>query len=435
MSHCGENAFLPAALEIQETPPSPAGRITIWTIVLFFVLAILWATIGEIDIVAVAQGRIIPNGHSKVVQPLEIGTVKAIHVKEGQHVNAGDVLIELDSDSARADVDRLAAEVASVEREIDRLRKLAEWVSGEKPTTGKTEADDETPSLLSEQWREFQDRLSVLAREEDRQLAEKRSAEQQVNKLKAILPLLNRRAKDQKRLSDKKLLAEQQYLETEQERLTTLHDLRTHESRVEELVAATAELRARSRFVRSEFHRQTLEKLEESDRKLSYAQLELIKAQARFRAQTVLAPVSGTVQQLAIRNVGAVVTPAQEVMVIVPEGAQLEVEASLDNKDVGFVQVGQQVAIKIDTFPFTKYGVIDGRVIDISNDAMADENKGLVYKLRVAMSGSSIPVNGEQATLSPGMTVTVESKTGTRKMIEYFLSPLLRYKDESVRER
>ncbi len=436
MSRGDENAFLPAALEIQETPPSPAGRITIWTIVLFFALAIVWASFGEIDIVAVAQGRIIPNGHSKVVQPLEIGTVKAIHVREGQQVSAGDILIELDSDGAQADVDRLTAEVERAMREVNRYRKLAEWASQRNLATLTAATDNgERPGLLLEQWREFQDRLAVLAREEDRQLAERRSAEQQVNKLKAILPLLNRRARDQKQLADKKLLAEQQYLETEQERLSNLHDLRTYESRVEELDAAIAELRARAKHAQSEFHRQALENAEASDRKFSNAQQDLIKAQARLYAQTVVAPVSGTVQQLVVRNVGAVVTPAQELMVVVPNKGQLEVEAMVKNKDIGFISLEQTTAVKIDAFPFTKYGSIDGRIVGISNDALPDDNDGLMFKIRVALDSNSIVVAGRDIPLSPGMSVSVESKTGSRRVIEYFLSPLLKHKEESIRER
>lgn len=436
MSRGGEHAFLPAALEIQETPPSPAGRMTIWTITLFFVLAIVWAAFGEIDIVAVAQGRIIPNGHSKVVQPLEIGTVKAIHVKEGQQVNSGDILIELDSDSTRADVNRLVSEVERAEREVNRFRKLTEWAIRGNSANVDVQADNSgNKGLLLEQWAEFQDRLAMLAREEDRQLAEKRSAEQQVNKLKAILPLLNRRARDQKQLADKKLFAEQKYLETEQERLSNLHDLRTYESRVEELDASIEEVRARKKFAQSEFHRQMLEDLEEADRGLSNARQELIKAQKRLSAQTVLAPVSGSVQQLAIRNIGAVVTPAQELMVIVPSNERLEVEALLENKDIGFIDTGQVATIKVDAFPFTKYGAIRGKIVGISSDSLHDEEKGFVYKVRVELESSSIRVSGRDVMLSPGMSVSVESRTGSRKAIEYFLSPLIKHKSESIRER
>jgi hemolysin D len=214
-----------------------------------------------------------------------------------------------------------------------------------------------------------------------------------------------------------------------------LHDLRTQERRVSEFNAGIKELDARIEFTRSGFHRQVLEGLAEAERSVASTQQELIKAEIRATSRTILAPVDGVVQQLAVHNIGAVVTPAQDLMVIVPQNGALEVEALLENKDIGFVEVGQSTEIKIDTFPFTKYGTIAGQVVDLSNDAVSDEQRGLVYKMRVAMDRSEIDVNGRRVRLSPGMSVSVESKTGTRRLIEYFLSPLLRFADESVRER
>lgn len=434
MSTRAETAFLPAALEIQDTPPPPAGRAILWSIITFFVATIIWASLGKVDIVAVAQGRIIPSGHSKIIQPLEIGTVTAIHVTEGQAVNAGDVLIELDPSSTRADVARLEKELDTARRNAGRLRTLAQWLSGPSDFVAPAHTPDADHLLLS-QWREFQDRLAVLQRERDRQIAERQSAQRQVDKLRAVLPIITRRATDQKGLAEQKLLPEQQYLETEQTRLEAFHDLRTQEGRVAELDAAVRELEARIAFTRSEFHRQILERQEEAQRQATAAQQELVKATTRARAQTIVAPVSGVVQQLVVHNVGAIVTPAQELMVLVPEGDVLEVEAMVENKDIGFVQVGQSAEIKVDAFPFTKYGLLSGEIVDLSDDAITNEQLGLVYKSRVRLADNQIVVNGNAVALSPGMTVSVEAKTGTRLLIEYFLSPLLRYKNESARER
>ena len=439
MSYAVEIAFLPAALEIQETPPSPAGRTILWSIVVFFVGALLWANFGQVDIVAVAQGRIIPSGHSKVVQPLEIGTVKSIHTTEGQTVRAGEVLIELDSSSAQADVAQLSEERDAAQREVWRLKTLVTRLADAAQTTSDPIANQSDRAtgdpLLTSQWLEFTNRLNLLARERDRRVAERRSAQSQVNRFTAVLPIVTRRAEDQKGLAQKKLLPEQHYLETEQERLSLFHDLQTQQGRVAELDAAIGELEARWTLTRSEFKREVLEQLEQAERREVAAVQQLIKANTRANAQTILAPVDGVVQQLAVHNIGAVVTPAQVLMVIVPQGETLEVEAVLENKDIGFVDVGQAAEIKIDAFPFTKYGTLTGEILDLSDDAVADEQRGLVYKLRASMDRSEMLVNGKAVALSPGMTVTVESKTGTRRLIEYFLSPLLRYKDESVRER
>ena len=434
MSRAPETAFLPAALEVQETPPAPAARAIIAVILLFFVTALAWAALGEVDVVAVAHGSIIPSGHSKIVQPLEKGMVKRIRVAEGQLVQSGEVLLELDAGAVRADLVRLEQEVGGLSADIRRAGQLTSWLNndtGPQRHSGTGTADE----LLVGQRREFDDRMGVLERELERQLAEQQSAQQQLEKLQAILPIISRRAKDRKGLAAQKLLPEQQFLEIEQERLELAHDLRSQQAIVDEHRAGVSELRARIKLGHSEFLRGVLEHREEAERQKAVAEQELVKVQARLDAHRIRAPVDGVIQQLAIHNVGAIVTPAQQLMVIVPQDAALEVVAILENKDIGFVKVGQAAEIKIDTFPFTKYGTIAGKVMDLSDDAVSDDNKGLVYRMRVAIDQTEVRVNGQQVPLSPGMTVTVESKTGSRRLIEFFLSPLLRYADESARER
>lgn len=434
MKYRAEAAFLPAALEIQETPPSPLGRAVIFAILAFFVSALGWASLGDVDTVAVARGRIIPSGHSKIVQTPEKGAVSSIRVQEGQVVRAGDVLIELDNTSARADVDRLRREGESLGREIERHRQLAAWLNaGDPPSRSELKANSD--ALMVRQWQEHQDRLRVLDRQRGQKVAERRSLQDQVEKLGAVLPIVTKRAANLGKLFDQKLASERQFLEAEQQRLETLHDLRSHTGRVAEIDAALSTLDARVQSARSEYLREILEQLELSRRRKDAVEQELIKAHSRAAAHTIRAPVDGSVQQLTTRNVGAVVTPAQALMTIVPRGDTLEVEAVLENKDIGFVEVGQTAEVKIDTFPFTKYGTIGGSVVAISEDAVADEQKGLVYKMRVVMERSAIDVNGKIAALGPGMSVSVESKTGKRRLIEFFLSPLLRFKSESLRER
>ena len=434
MNRCSEIEFLPAALEIQETPASPIGRATLWSILGFFVLAVSWAWFSHVDIVAVAQGRIIPIGHSKRVQSLEMGIVRSVRVEEGQIVNAGDVLVELDPTSARADVARYRHERDTAAKEIDRYGQLAAWLkSPNAPSAlGQTAVGD---ALLLRRWREYRDRQAVLERELDRQLAQRKSALQQARKLEAILPIISRQAEDQKGLAQQKLLSQQQYLLTEQQRLETHHDLRSAEARIEELSAAAQLLEARIASGQSEFYREVLERLETARHRFSAAEQELTKALSRIDSLTVVAPVTGKVQELAVHSRGAIVTPAQALMTIVPLDVALEVEAALENKDIGFVEVGQSVEVKVDAFPFTKYGTIEGEVVNLSSDSMTDEHKGLVYKMRVMLERLSIGTGDGVVRLTPGMTVTVESKTGTRRMLEFFLSPLLRYAKESVRER
>jgi hemolysin D len=178
-----------------------------------------------------------------------------------------------------------------------------------------------------------------------------------------------------------------------------------------------------------------LDMLQEARQKAAVQIQELAKARYQKNLASLTAPVSGTVQQLAVHTVGGVVTPAQALMVIVPANQPVEVEAMLENKDVGFVHVGQPVTVKVETFTFTRFGTIDGEVLNVSEDAIEDEKRGLIYSSRIRLKSNQIQVNGRQVALSPGMSVTAEIKTDRRRVINYVLSPLQQYKDESFRER
>jgi hemolysin D len=181
--------------------------------------------------------------------------------------------------------------------------------------------------------------------------------------------------------------------------------------------------------------RTNLERLNEAREHISLVEQDLIKARQSEWLTKLTAPVSGTVQQLAVRTVGGVVTAAQPLLLIVPEEHTLEIEAFLENKDVGFVLAGQEASVKIEAFPYTRYGIVPGTVTTVSDDAINDEKLGLVYSLRVALARSTIPVNGVDVKLAPGMAVTADVKTGQRRVIEYFLGPLAEYSAESLRER
>ncbi|MFN2309471.1 MAG: HlyD family type I secretion periplasmic adaptor subunit [Gammaproteobacteria bacterium] len=202
-----------------------------------------------------------------------------------------------------------------------------------------------------------------------------------------------------------------------------------------ELTAAIAAARQQRTSVEAEFTGKVYTEFAETERQVAGLEQELIKAEQRTGLQTLTAPMAGIVQQLAVHTVGGVVTPAQELLKIVPQEGNLEIEAWVLNNDIGFVSEGQIAEIKVETFPFTKYGTLNAEVINVSNDAVTDEEKGLIYAARVLMKDATIQVGDKLVNLTPGMAVTVEVKTGTRRLIEFVLSPLLRYRDEGLRER
>ena len=459
--------FLPAAIEIQETPPAPVGRTILWMIVLFFLIALGWAFVGEIDIVATAQGKIIPSGRVKVIQPLEIGVIREIHVREGDEVKEGDILIELDPTTSGAEQARLQSEMQSARLERARLGTLLQII-GDRQTAGTVEEQSkigariarryeqdlratsgqpkvELPptreglaiqaEILKNQYAEYKARLAGLDQEMARRKAERTTTKTQVAKLQETLPLVTKRAEAMKALVAKKMVAELDYLSLEQERVEQRQDLAAERSRMVETRAAVAAARERRAVAKAEFKRARLLELAEAERKVAGLSKEIVKATQRTKLLQLKSPIAGVVEKLAIHTTGGVVTPAQELMQIVPVDEKLEVEAWIQNKDIGFVYEGQKAEVKVETFPFTKYGTIDAEIEDLSNDAVSHEKLGLVYATRVLLEKSAIRVEDRLVNLTPGMAVTVEVKTGKRRIVEFLLSPLLRGIRESGRER
>ena len=441
LSH--EVQFLPAALALQEQPLHPAPRIIQWILMAFAVLTLLWACVGEIDVVATASGKIVPNGKSKVIQPSEVAVVKAIHVHDGQTVKAGELLIELDTSMTGADVERLNSDLLAAQVDSARAQALLNAIEHNRAPTSlaqlipqaSAEQQRAAQRWLQGQYLELASTLEQSAAAIEQRNAEIQAAQSSVASLQQSLPISRELAADYKRLLDKHYVAKHAYLEKEQLRLDQERELSLQQSRVLELSAAKKAAQSQQNSVIAQTRRAMLDLQHESEQRAAALSQELKKAQQRDRLMHLTAPVAGTVQQLAIHTHGGVVTEAQPLMVIVPSDQPVEVEAMLENKDIGFVRPGQAVEIKVETFSFTKYGVVDGTVVSISDDAIEDEKRGLVYSARIQLKQDSIQVGANKIALSPGMAVRAEVKTDKRKVIDYFLSPLKQYANESLDER
>jgi hemolysin D len=454
-----ELAFLPAALEIVETPPSPTGRAIAATLVALFVLALAWASLSHVDIVATATGRIIPTGHSKVIQPFETGVVRAIHVSDGQNVNAGDVLIELDPTIVEGELNHVQSDLLSAQLDVARLR--AALAGTDDPLAAFHAPENASPALVAQQRQfllaqvaEHRSKIAALDGQRAQKEAELATIKATVEKLNAVIPTIEERVNIRKTLNEYGSKLQyfevlQQLTESQQERLVQISHLK------EAQAAIAAIIETRSQTV-GEFRRTQFGELTEAERKAAGLSADLSKAEQRSKLQQLTAPVSGMVQQLAVHTVGGVVTPAQALMVIVPRDSQIEIEAMVNNHDIGFVHVGDEVEVKVDTFDFTRYGLLQGRVRSISSDAIArdstadksneksegasnttSEPKGqeLSYAARISVDRPQLQVDDRMVNLSPGMAVTAEIKTGSRRVISYLLSPILKYNQESLRER
>jgi hemolysin D len=436
-----EAQFLPAALSLQETPVSPAPRIAMWLLIGFAALTLIWSIFGHIDVVATAQGKIVPNDRTKTIQPFETATVKAIHVADGQTVKDGDILIELDATSAQADKDRIISDLAMARLQEQRGKAMLEALKTGNPPSLQRPDDtnnaqfEEAQRLLSGQYHEYTAKFNRIESEIAMRVAELRSTQELVHKLEQTLPIAKQRADDLKEMVDLRYVTRHDYLERKQINIEQQADLANQRSRLNEIQAAIHEANGQSAAMTAETRRVSLDSITEGQQKAATQEQELKKAETHSKLMQLTAPVSGTVQELAVHTVGGVVTPAQPVMLIVPHDHPLEVEAFIENKDIGFVKPGQEAEVKVETFQYTKYGTLHAKVTSVSHDATNDEKKGLIYSTRVKMDRSTINVDGTEINLSPGMAVSVEIKTGKRRVIEYFLNPLLQYKHESLTER
>jgi hemolysin D len=460
-ARAGELAFLPAVLEIQETPPSPLGRAIAYSIMGVFAVAIAWASFGTVDIVAVAPGKIIPSGRTKTIQPFETSVVRSIRVHDGQNVKTGEVLVELDTTMSAAELGHLRSDLMAGRLEVARLRAAltgtdAPLAAFTPPEGAPAELIEMQRRLLVSQTTEQTAKLAAIDRQIAQKDAERATIKASIDKLEAIITPLQQRVDIHEQLFQKGLGSKITYLTEAQELIGQKQDVLVQQSRYAETDAAVAALvETRSKTV-AEYQRSLLDEQAKAEQKVGGLSQDVIKAEQRISFQTLRAPVDGVVQQLAIHTVGGVVTPAQSIMVIVPAESSLEVEAMIPNRDIGFVEAGQDAAIKVDTFNFTRYGLLHGKIVSVSQDAItrdkpqdrgnedaqgaqssSSEPKGqeLIYAARISLDRSQMAIEDKRVNLSPGMAVTAEIKTGSRTIMSYLLSPLSRYAHDSLRER
>jgi hemolysin D len=419
-------------------------RAVLWTIVGALLFTLLWSMIGRVDLIAVATGKVIAADKTKTIQPVETAVVRRILVTDGQVVKAGQVLIELEAAATAtgAETARNRDALTAARLEAARYEALAKVSSG-AGASASFRAPADAPEHLAQaearamqsQYHEHRAKLAALDAEIAKRNAELGSSRELVAKLAQTVPIAQRRAEDYRNLMKQSFISQHGYLEREQARIEQERDLAFQEARIKELAAAVEEARRRRDSLVAEFARTAVGAKTDADKRAAQLEHEVVKAHTRELQQTLVAPVDGTVQQLAVHTIGGVVTPAQTLLVISPSDYQAEIEAILENKDVGFVKAGQRAEVKIETFPFTRYGTLAGTVTFVSSDSVPDEKRGLIYQARVKLEQGTLRVDDRDVTLTPGMAVTAEISTGRRRVIEFFLDPIRKTVSEGLRER
>ncbi|CNH10250.1 HlyD family type I secretion periplasmic adaptor subunit [Yersinia pekkanenii] len=433
-----EYDFLPAYLDIVERPVAPLARRTAWFLALTLLLVLIWSVVGRLDIHASANGKVIVSEHSKVIQPLEPGVVAAINVRDGDSVDAGQVLIELNPIGIDAEVGNINQQL--MHRLLDAARMVALLTEDLPaifipPQGSPEEGIMAAKALLAKEYDEVNAELSRQDSELAVNQAHIQAGMANIAHQKKLMKNIHQRLQALRTLAKSKAIAEVDLLVQEREWLNAAAEASRLQNEQAILQAKTLNLKQIRLHYLAEKQRSYQEKLNKAHEVISQLQQEQIKLMEKQRQQTLRAPVAGVIQQLAVHTLGGVVTTAQPLMVLVPQHHQLELDIMILNKDVGFVLPGQAVEVKVDSFPYTRFGTLSGEVKHISRDAMEDQQQGLVFPARIRLSSDTLIVEGKPVRLSAGMAVSVEIKTGRRRVIDYLLSPLQQYQSEAMRER
>lgn len=430
--------FLPAYLEILERPPSRVGRFLGLAVMALCAGALVWSVRGRLDVIATAPGRVIVGQYSKTVQAAAAGVVTGIHIRNGQAVQAGEVLIELNPTAAHADLDRLTRQMDSARASVARFEALlTEDPLKDFAARDGLGAEQKAQALayLDGEWQARRAADDTYRSQLRQNAAQQQAAERAVAETGALLQIVQDRYDLMKPLADKGTYPRMELLSLQQEVIEHRLSLAEQADGLAVLKVQQETLTEDHERATAEWRQGVLQRLEQARDELSALRQEVIKARETARMQTITAPVDGVVQQLAVHTIGGVVQAGEALMMVVPATDDLEAEVNILNRDAGFVRPGQPVQIKIESFPYTRYGTITGEVIQVTPDAVSDEALGLIYPARVRLDRVSVQTDGGDIPLSPGMALTAEIKTDERRVIDYLLSPLQEYQSMAMRER
>lgn len=430
-----ETGFLPAALELVEKPVSPLGRRTAYVLLAGLVALILWLALGSVDIVASAQGKLSPQGSIKMIQPAEAGIVRRIYVKDGQKVSKGQLLVELDPTVSGTELGQSREALLVAELTVARARAVLDALDGKG--FNFVAPLGATPQMVSDHSSFARAQLAQIQSQSGEQSASSRAAalaaaeaRTQARKISESLPLLDQQLQANEKLLEKGYVSKLRVLEMRRQRVSAERD---REAALQTAARASAEAgAARSRGMGASVggRAELLQTLIAAEADVVQRRGELAKAVQRAGFGRIVAPVDGTVSQLAVHTEGGMVEGLRPIMAIVPNSG-LTAEATLSNNDVGFVRVGQVVAVKVHAYPYNRHGTIAGKVVSVGADAVQDEQQGLVYPVRIALDAK----DAKRFTLRPGMEITADVRTGSRRLIDYLMSPIEAARTTAARER
>ena len=432
-----ETEFLPSILEVTETPPSPVGRAVLWSLVALLIAGAIYVCVGEVDEVAIANGKVIPVGNVKVVQSQNKGAIKELDVKEGDYVEEGQTLLVLDTTKTQADVDQLKKQAAYNGLTVARLNAEMQ----DAPFTPPADPDGLLESKdIAAQVTLYQSRRAKLAADQEKNLAAVQQAaaavegsQAQLQKYRSLQAVAQEKEDRLTELMQEDAISYFQLLEARATRVEYQRNADATEKSILEQQGKLAEAQDLMASTDTAYRQDTMTQLVEAKAKFNAVEEDLKKADDTNQQSVIVAPISGRVNQLSVHTLGGVVSEGQALMIVVPDDAVMEIEAYADNKDIGFIQQGQDAEVKVETFDFQKFGMVNATVDEISPDAgsnIQDKETYQKYRLTLGLENDDSGID-----LTPGMNVSAEIKIKKKKIIDFFLDPFRKYKDEALRER
>ena len=431
--------FLPAALEVIERPVSPTGRITAWVSLIGLAATLAWLVLGQIDIVASAQGRIMPTDDVKLVQAANTGVVRRIYVHDGDVVKKGQPLIDLDPTVSTAEQAEAEKALLAARLDVARNQAITDALSGRgihfaPPAGTPADVNDTQRRLIAAQVAESNATTAGMAAARASALSDSEAAADQIRTLDKTVPVLDRELDAMHGLEAKGYAPGLKLLEMERQRHSEAGQRDIAVAQQAKGLSDARKFGEQLSQAREQARQTALADLAKAQSEAMLRQEELTKARQKSHLQRLVAPVDGTVQQLAVHTLGGVVEAVRPLMVVVPYG-ELIIEAKVLNRDSGFVHRGQDVAVKLEAFPFTRYGTVPGRIESVSTDSVDDKKLGPVYTARVALLRTTIDRGDRLVALGPGMTATADIRTGRRSILSYLMSPIDKARLEAGRER
>lgn len=407
--------FLPILAEIEEEPVNPLGRTMFWTLMTLILLTGLWLFFGKADVVVSARGKIIPDGEIKVIQPLETGVIKKILIKEGDFVKKGQTLMEIDPSTTEPQLESLKANLEYINLERQRLNATARGGS-----FSATTPEGQTQKGL------YQSSMADLNNQLRAKNAEIKSIDEEIRDYRSQLSTNLSKERRMTAVSD--IIAKNDLEKVRTENIS-------YRSKITELSHQKSKAMQEAAYIRSNFKTQNYQDLADRDKQATELAANIKEIEFRKNQQKIVSPVEGYVNTLYIHTVGGVVTPAEKLLSVVPAGTPLVVKATVENKDIGFIKEKMPVLVKIDTFEFQKYGMINGVVKKVTKDSIADQKLGLVYDVYITPLNKTLMVEGTERPITTGMSLTAEIKINKRRIITFFIYPMIKYWNQAITVR